>query len=184
MKTARGVVFAAALALAAGSAAAQTKQPAGDRDAGSNRAALGALQAARVTLGSLTEESMTRDTRQQVERISDAFRTLYEAYTGHAPDERKSTSQAAAGVRPAVDWRSEYDVVKQQLDAMLGPGTSSATAGRQAGGDVSTHPAPVGTVGRAQDHAASMSQIVRDGLLKMRTQLQQFAAQAGGADGH
>jgi hypothetical protein len=153
MKRLRPVILAGALALAAAPVVAQTSTTSPETTP-SVHSDLNALQDARITLASLAEESMPQDMRVAFDRLSANFRTLYSAYTGHEPDGRESTAEAAWGKVPASDWRGPYDALTRQLDLLIGPAAHGSRV------------------------ATDMSKPVRDGLTKFKDELNRFSSNA------
>jgi hypothetical protein len=132
--------------------------------------ALLALQQARNTIAELAESSMSHEAREAFDRLTMNFRALYAAYTGHDPDERKSTSQLAEARHAPGNWRAGYTAVTSSIQQMLGPESTSTDRSK-----------PVGTSGRMQATGGmpDLSEPVRDELRALRTQLQRFETAAG-----
>jgi len=166
----KSLVIAAALLTGVGVGAAGAQSTTTAPESPQAQQALLALQQSRNTIAALAESSMSHEAREAFDRLSMNFDAMYAAYTGHEPDERKSTSQLAPARHSPGNWRPGYDAVTGSIRQMLGPESASTDRTK-----------PVGTSGRMQATAGmpDVSEPVRDELRALRTQLQRFGTAAG-----
>ncbi|MGE3510078.1 MAG: hypothetical protein AB7N65_14480 [Vicinamibacterales bacterium] len=165
----------ALLVLFGSGVAAQQRQgsadPADTVRTADERAALDALQRARVALATVVEHSLPQEAREALQPINDGYRELYRSYTGEAPDARETAAQAVPSAQSNVDrdeLRRAYVRIESGLSRMIGPPSSDENA-------------PVGTSGAsAKTPMAGIPDAVQQDLRKLRAELRQFYRAATG----